>query len=329
MAASSEVELDELVKRSPWEPRHEWESRLKFVEDHMDTFGLEKTINLSNVWANMKFLGCSYPAKTEALVAAYPVPDFNELRARRKRRQSGQESLLDTGGPPDTKKLKDDLESQDNVASEVDALISSVRMKYEKSSKEEQKLRSTQRQEVLFNAPEMKNIAQHMCLCSSCLGQTANAVEKLHRLFQRFSSKHSQECSYDYSWEEFNFKGSNLKKCVLTVNGKAVAEKHGLNKKVTKRMLAEDAVEAIDTYQRANGIPLCPTHCPQPVHLKSSQEGPGSYPEVTKPGLKSYPEVTKPGLMKDPRSVSGIRSSFFAPATQKAMRGGGGGGRYY
>ena len=319
MAASVEVGLDELVKRSSWEPRHEWESRLKFVEDHVDTFGLEKTINLSNVWANMKFLGCSYPAKTEAFVAAFPVPDFDELRARRrKRKQGGQESFtqgLDTGGPSDAKKLKDDLGSHEDVASEVDALISAVRLKYEKSSKEEQQLKSTQRQEALFSAPEMKDVAQQMCLCSSCLGLTANAMEKLHTLFQRFTSKHSQGFSYDYSWEEFNFKGSNLKKCVLTVNGKAVAEKHGLNKKVAKRMLAEDVIEAIDFYQRANGIPPCPARCPKPAPLKSSQEGSGS-----------YPEVANPGLMKDPRSASGIRSSFFAPAAQKAMRGG---GRYH
>ena len=67
------------VKRCSWEPRHEWEGRVKFVKDHMDEYGLEKAINLSTVWANMEFLGCKYPAKTEQLVSGdrhrYPHPD--------------------------------------------------------------------------------------------------------------------------------------------------------------------------------------------------------------------------------------------------------------
>ena len=309
--------VEELVKRSPWEPRHEWESRVKFVEDHVDTFGLEKALTLSNVWANMKFLGCSYPAKAEALVAAYPVPDFDELRARRrKRRQSEQEGFIqapDTDGPLDTKKPRVDPETHRDVATEVNTLISSIRMRYEKNAKEEQKLRNTQQQEALFSAPEMKEVARQVCPCNSCLGLTANAVEKLHRMFERFSAKHNPGFSYDYNWEEFNFKGSELKKCVLTINGKAVAEKHGLKKKTTKQMLAEDVIEAIDYYRKMNGCPPCPASRSQTTHPHSSQGGPRTM-------------VTNPSPLQDPRTASGIRSPFFAPAVQKAA---GRGGRYH
>lgn len=59
------------VKRCSWEPRHEWEARVRFVEDHVDVYGLEKAIILSTVWANMKFLGCRYPAQTEQMVNRY------------------------------------------------------------------------------------------------------------------------------------------------------------------------------------------------------------------------------------------------------------------
>ena len=317
--ATAQGVVEELVKKSPWEPRHEWESRVKFVEDHVDTFGLEKALTLSNVWANMKFLGCSYPAKAEALVTAYPVPDFDELRARRrKRRQSDQESFtqgLDKDETLDTKKPRIDQESHRDVASEVNTLISSIRMKYEENAKEEQKLRSTQQQEALFSAPEMKEVARQVCPCNSCLGLTANAVEKLHRMFERFSAKHNPGFSYDYNWEEFNFKGSELKKCVLTINGKAVADKHGLKKKTTKQGLAEDVIEAIDYYQKMNGYPPCPASHSQTSHSRLSQEGP-----------RSHPVATNPGPLKDPRTASGIRSPFFAPAVQKAT---GRGGRYH
>ena len=73
-------QLSEVVARPLWEPRHEWESRVKFVEDHIAEYSLEKATNLSIVWANMKFLECSYPPGTEAMVthSRHNYPSFSD-----------------------------------------------------------------------------------------------------------------------------------------------------------------------------------------------------------------------------------------------------------
>lgn len=47
---------------------------MRFVEDQVHVHGLEKAVILSTVWANMKFLGCRYPAQTEQMVNRYREP---------------------------------------------------------------------------------------------------------------------------------------------------------------------------------------------------------------------------------------------------------------
>ena len=68
------------VKMYPWESRHEWVARISFIEDHLPTYGYERALSLSMVWANMKFLGCRYPDATERLVMHYNVPETDKSR---------------------------------------------------------------------------------------------------------------------------------------------------------------------------------------------------------------------------------------------------------
>ena len=70
-----------IVKMYPWESRHEWVARISFVEDHLPTYGFERALSLSMVWANMKFLGCRYPNATEQLVMHYSVPETDKSRS--------------------------------------------------------------------------------------------------------------------------------------------------------------------------------------------------------------------------------------------------------
>ena len=69
-----------VVKMMPWEPRMEWMARIQFIEDHIDKYGYDRALCLSNVWANVKFLHCRYPPETEELVQAYPVPTVPRKR---------------------------------------------------------------------------------------------------------------------------------------------------------------------------------------------------------------------------------------------------------
>ena len=64
-----------------WETDLQWKARLQFIETWKDHYPADKLSALSMVWANMKFLGCRYPAKTEEIVseleskAAISIPD--------------------------------------------------------------------------------------------------------------------------------------------------------------------------------------------------------------------------------------------------------------
>lgn len=79
--------------RSLWETDIQWKARSKFIETWKYHFPEDRLAALSMVWANMKFLGCRYPAKTEELV--------NELESK------GQISIPDKA----EKKLKPLIEN--------------------------------------------------------------------------------------------------------------------------------------------------------------------------------------------------------------------------
>lgn len=69
------------AKRCLWESDIQWKVRSQFIETWKDHYPEDTLAALSMVWANMKFLGCRYPAKTEEIVseleskAAISIPD--------------------------------------------------------------------------------------------------------------------------------------------------------------------------------------------------------------------------------------------------------------
>lgn len=56
------------AKRCLWESDLQWKARSQFIATWKDHYPDDKLSALSMVWANMKFLGCRYPAKTEEIV---------------------------------------------------------------------------------------------------------------------------------------------------------------------------------------------------------------------------------------------------------------------
>lgn len=57
------------AERCLWESEFQWKARSQFIETWKDYYPEDALAALSMVWANMKFLGCRYPAKTEEIVS--------------------------------------------------------------------------------------------------------------------------------------------------------------------------------------------------------------------------------------------------------------------
>ena len=296
--------VEDQVKRPPWEPRHEWESRVQFVEDNSDRYGLEKAINLSKVWGNMKFMECSYPQEVESMVSYYPVPDLETLRARRKRKESDRGTSnepnrdRDTDDLPDAKKARNEVDSTDfrdeferewstKIASQVDALIASVR----KQSQEEK----NPTQPSL--PPILKSISDKICLCDSCLGQFGPpplAIQKVNRILDRYIANCDGKLTYEFIGDFATLPdGNHGNKCALEINGLVVTERTVAGKrKDAKHQVAEDVLQMVEGYQEYHGKPPC---------------------------LKGGGSSTQRGV---DGSSSGIKSSFFSSAVQKASGGG-------
>lgn len=182
-------DIEATVVQALWEPRHEWEARVKFVEDYSADCGLERAINLSLVWANMKFLGCSYPAGTEALVKLYEVPSLEELRARRKCKNS-------------IAKYK--RTSSATTFEEVSALLSSI---HTQSS-------------IKATHPQLQMIANETCLCKDCLGPSES---------ESYSDtglkilEHMKKSRKDFDYELIEGEGGV---CSLVLNGGVVLKRN-------------------------------------------------------------------------------------------------------
>ena len=256
------TDVEEAVSRPHWEARHEWESRVKFVEDNVGTHGLEKATNLSFVWANMKFLGCSYPSKTEALVAHYPVPPLDELRARRRCKKSlvGKRSGSDTNevdtGPPPTKQQK--LESNSLVLSVVSEFISSIRTQSEQGT-------ATPSSPV---PKVIQDIATTMCLCDKCLGRTLDAGQKGQRVLERYGQKEDKSFTFDFTFDEIpNWctpTGVQTigHKCSLMLNHSPIVERVTTKKKDSKTATAAAFVHMVEEWQESHSQPSCPNMAP-------------------------------------------------------------------
>ena len=294
MAVSLNGGLDDKVERSPWEPRHEWESRLKFVEDHVDAYGLEKSVNLSKVWSNMKFLGCSYPSKTEMLVAHYPLPDPETLRASRKRRRpdGDLDDAADFGG-----KL-----SHSVIASQVDALIAAVRQGHDIVPN----LTQPTTQSATTVHPLLKSVAENVCLCEDCLGKSQpwfSALQTLNQIFDHYKTKFDPSFEYEYVTDFAQSaqppSGSEGNKCVLTINRTAITEEVSARKKEAKSMVASRVLEKMEHYQ----------------------QGCSSKPRCERGGQKRLRSDQPEGGGEGIGTTVGISSQFFSSAVQKASRG--------
>lgn len=266
-----------LVKRNPWEPKHEWESRLLFVKDNLEKYGLEKAIHLSLVWANTNFLGCSYPSHTQELVSEYPQPDQDSLRSERKKREQSERKVRESGGGGSgeregTKRVKvnqDETEdtsskeglcgnhdssaeetdaSFEQVSLQVDALISAIRRQHEKKAEEKMKQGDA-------NIPqEVLKMLRSMCMCNQCFTPGTSPSSLVNSYFQRYLARFDKKFKYNFSFNE----GSTTTECKFTINGQIIAETRGENKKFAKQRSAEHFLKLVNSYYQQQGKPCCP-----------------------------------------------------------------------
>ena len=265
-----------LVKRNPWEAKHEWESRIKFVEDNFERFGLEKAISLSMVWANIYFLGCSYPSHTQDLVVHYPLPDQEVLMADRKKRErmerkrqdAGENEVeakrqrvssteperesTDVGTREDSRDstVEESDQSFEQVSLQVDALISAIRKQHEKQAAEKAKRKEG-------NIPrEVLKMVTTMCMCSQCFCSDTSPSAQVNSIVQRYMARYDSKFRYDFRFNNLPDKGTVL--CQFVVNGEVIAKAEDENRKVAKQQAADRFLSYVNTYYQQEGKPCCP-----------------------------------------------------------------------
>ena len=317
---SNKVNVEDSVERAQWEPAHEWESRVKFVEDNLERHSLEKATQLSNVWANMNFLGCRYPVNTESQVSWYPLPSLDELRERRNGRpikRKSQELSESIDGPSEPKKP---APSQQDVSD----LISSIRSK-------------TEPPHVALGLVE--SIARKLCLCVKCIGKCENNVVRAQRVLE----KHDALCSepVDMTFAE----SSEGHVCALVFRTETVVEKTETKKKDAKSAVYAELMRKVEEWQEANQLPPCKNTTvsqdyPPPrneyPHYGNSHRPPNTYngPRYPPP---SYPHSQQPTNSYQPRHDQPPyqgRGNYYVPppsrgAGNRGYSGGYNQGSYY
>ena len=261
-----------LVKRNPWEPKHEWESRLLFVEDNLDRHGLEKAIQLSLVWANFTFLGCSYPEHTQELVSHYPRPDIELLRAERRKRERVERKRRLSGGegeeggsrkqPRDestgsntqkthsTSSVEDTDASFEQISLQVDALISAIRKQHEQKPDNRESARDD------GGVPkEVQKMLKTMCMCSMCFSAGNSSSSMLNSITQRYMARFDKSFRQDFDFEETS---DGMVECTFSINGEFVTAGKDEIKKVAKQKAAEQFVRLVHGYYKKHGKPCCP-----------------------------------------------------------------------
>lgn len=259
------AEVENAVTRPHWEPRHEWESRVKFVEDNVGDHGLEKAVTLSIVWANMKFLGCSYPQGTEKLVDKYPVPSFEELKARRRVKESLKRGMSGDDSPTSPKKAKLDTDTITDVSS----LIATIRSQSEKSHQgggggggggfipEFDK-------ELSRRVPRLiQTVANAVCLCKECLGEESiGDTERVKSMLQKYVNSNDSSFKFEFKEDTIAPIGADSQeggyKCTLLINGESIAEKVTAEKNKSKTAVSAEVLKMADDWQEAHGKPSCP-----------------------------------------------------------------------
>lgn len=72
--------------RREYESEEHWLLRKRFMEMHKDKFPENKIVCLAQVFTNMEFMGCKYPAETMAMVGGLSREVAKEFRAGRANR---------------------------------------------------------------------------------------------------------------------------------------------------------------------------------------------------------------------------------------------------
>lgn len=264
-----------LVKRNPWEPKHEWESRLLFVEDNLDRHGLEKAIHLSLVWANVTFLGCSYPAHTQELVSDYPRPDHELLRTERKKRERVERKRRlssggEAGGEGPKKQARgnshgelsgsssetqhntsgDDTDASfEQISLQVDALISAIRKQHEKKAEKD----GTRSKDGI--PKEVQKMLRSMCMCSQCFSPGNSSSSLVNAITQRYVARFDKSFVHDFAFTE---KNDGSTECKFYVNREFVSSGTDENRKNAKQKASEQFVRLVNGYYKENGKPCCP-----------------------------------------------------------------------
>lgn len=69
-----------------FEPDDHWQLKRRFIEMHKKNFSEDKLICLAQVFTNMEFMGCKYPAETMRMVAELSKDVAKNFRAERANR---------------------------------------------------------------------------------------------------------------------------------------------------------------------------------------------------------------------------------------------------
>lgn len=258
--------IHEMVKRKPWEPSHEWEARVMFVEDNCDKYGLEKAIRLSIMWANIHFLGCRYHPNAEAAVMAYPLPGKNELESRCHARKRSLNDEMDGGpakrpkqsnSPPPDSDPAGASADQAGLATQVAALISSVRHFQETSLRQD----ASAANPSLPLHPLLQKVGDRVCVCEKCIAvdRTQNSLGALEKALSVYGRTDKE---FLYAWDfpepsRFSGPGGMCYKCQLLLNDTVVAEEEQTSKKNIKGQLAARILKQIADHRAAREM-ACP-----------------------------------------------------------------------
>ena len=256
--------MHQMVKQNAWESAHEWEARVKFVEDNHEKHGLQRAIRLSILWANIHFLGCRYHPNAEAQVMSYPLPDREALKARARKRSPSDDT--DDGGPAKRPKPNSSAAPANpaGLATQVAALISSVRHSQESGDTSSWQNASTANPLPLALPslhPLLRRVGDCVCVCDKCItvDRAQNALGALEKALSVYGRSDMQ---FSYAWNfpepsRYSGPGGMSFTCQLLFSETVVAEEAQTSKKNIKGLLAARVLNQIADYRAAHKM-ACP-----------------------------------------------------------------------
>jgi len=263
-----------VVKMYPWESKHEWVARISFIEDHLPTYGFERALSLSMVWANMKFLGCRYPNATEQLVMHYNVPETDKSRTF----STSGCYVINAEDFPDGIPLgslprveNDDceaLEKEDDdgdTATQVSMLISNIRERVETEKKQGDVKPTTDTKPAVTISPEMSEIC-HKLILPEEVSQDDHPVTLLTASCQKAN------LTISFAFKEHIDKTSKHPiiigyQATILINDTIVGKGDSYStKKDAKKHACEVVIEHIRSLQQSTG------YAPTPLHSECVQK---------------------------------------------------------